>query len=235
MLTTVEKGLPHAQEEEKTALTHVAECRCESARPQSGQRKPRRISDVDKARNTILQGPTLHQDWTPAAAQQGPTLHQGLRPRTLHQGPRLHEDKKGQKLRVDTPAASTSTPAAASLRMLQRSQASTSIPQGPTLHQGLRPRTLHQGPRLHEDRKGQKLRAATPAASTSTPPAQHCLNYRAQPVRDCNPTDLQSTRGRGGLHNRRSCCRSNDRGHRERAADPPAHSSRRSSNWWNTS
>ena len=36
MLTTVEKGLPHAQEEEKTALTHVAECRCESARPQSG-------------------------------------------------------------------------------------------------------------------------------------------------------------------------------------------------------
>ena len=58
MLTTVEKGLPHAQEE-------------------------------------------------------------GLRPRTLHQGPRLHEDKKGQKLRVDTPAA------AASWRMLQRSQATS--------------------------------------------------------------------------------------------------------------
>ena len=98
----------------------ATECRCESARPQSGQRKSRRISDVDKARNTILQqGQTLHQDWTPAAAQQGPTLHQGLRPRTLHQGPRLHEDKKGQKLRVDTPAA------AASLRMLQRRQATS--------------------------------------------------------------------------------------------------------------
>ena len=93
MLTTVEKVLPHAQEEEKTALPHVVEGRCESARPQPGQRKSRRISDVDKARNTIL--------------QQGPTLHQDLRPRTLHQEPRLHEDKMGQKLRAETPAAAS--------------------------------------------------------------------------------------------------------------------------------
>ena len=91
MLTTVEKVLPHAQEEEKTAF--VVEGRCESARPQPGQPKSRRISDVDKARNTIL--------------QQGPTLHQDLRPRTLHQEPRLHEDKMGQKLRAETPAAAS--------------------------------------------------------------------------------------------------------------------------------
>ena len=140
MLTTVEKGLPHAQEEEKTALTHVAECRCESARPQSGQRESRRISDVDKARSTELEQlqeahgqlqsdseshierqrelTTQVQNELEALRKQRQSGQRKSR-RTLHQGPRLHEDKKGQKLRVDTPAA------AASLRMRQRTQATS--------------------------------------------------------------------------------------------------------------
>ena len=45
-----EDGLATRRASIGKALTHVAECRCESARPQSGQRKSRRISDVDKPR-----------------------------------------------------------------------------------------------------------------------------------------------------------------------------------------